>query len=343
MSILRFKMWKETTRLEKNRKIFEEELKNFLPDKILDFHIHLCPEEAVPEGKYAINAGGNELKEYTFDELMEDLQYLYPGRKYYGVCFGVPHTYLNSEIMNEYVASMCDKKDFFPLRILKPDEDIEKVEEEIIKKDFYGFKPYRDYAEKFKEREEVEILDFLPEKFVALADKYNLIIMLHIPKKNRLADEKNQEQITYLCERYKNVKIILAHIGRAYYFKCIYGHLENIKKFPNLYFDISMVNNFEVMEYLFKNVESYKILYGTDIPIALAAGKSVEINDQYTYITPIPWELSISDDHKKLVFTSFCYEELRAIKKSVERLRLDDRFIEDIFFNNGYNLIKSIK
>ena len=61
-------------------------------------------------------------------------------------------------------------------------------------------------------------------------------------------------------------------------------------------------------------------------------GKSVEINDQYTYVTPVPWELSISDDHKKLVFTSFVYEELRAIRKAVERLGLDRSFVEGLFF-----------
>ena len=172
-----------------------------------------------------------------------------------------------------------------------------------------------------------------------IADKYQLIITLHIPKKERLANPSNQSQIISLAEKYPNAKIVLAHIGRAYYLKNIVGNLDKIKKFPNIYFDLAMLNNWEVLEYLFDNVESYKILYGTDIPIALAEGKSVEINNQYTYVTPILWELSICDEHQKLIFTSFVYEEIRAIKKAVKRFNLSKKFVEDIFFNNGMKLL----
>ncbi|MBM3289142.1 MAG: hypothetical protein FJY92_03235 [Candidatus Hydrogenedentes bacterium] len=100
-----------------------------------------------------------------------------------------------------------------------------------------------------------------------------------------------------------------------------------------------MVNHWEVMEHLFATVDSKKVLYATDIPIALAPGKSVEINDQYTYVTPVPWPLSISDDHQKLQFTGFLYEELRAIKKATDRLGLTHAFIEDLFFENGMRLL----
>ena len=85
-----------------------------------------------------------------------------------------------------------------------------------------------------------------------------------------------------------------------------------------------------------------RLLYGTDIPIAIAPGKAVEINNQYTYVTPVPWELSISDDHEKLVFTSFLYEELRAIKTAVERLQLSHWFVQRLFWDNGVQLLKSV-
>jgi hypothetical protein len=42
-----------------------------------------------------------------------------------------------------------------------------------------------------------------------------------------------------------------------------------------------MVNHWEVMEYLFSHVPAEKILYATDAPIALAPGKSVEINPRF--------------------------------------------------------------
>ena len=333
-------MWKQTTKIEHNLKIFKEELDDFLPLKILDFHLHICSKDVVPPGvDYAINAGGNKLKEYRMDELKEDLKNLYPERDCYAACFGMPHKKLDAIKNNEYVAKCCDKKHFFPFRLLRPEDKPEMVEKDILDKGFLGFKPYRNYVNK-PNPEDVEIKDMLPDRLMRVADKFGMIITLHIPKKERLADSSNQRQIISLAEKYPNAKIVLAHIGRAYYLKNIVGNLDKIKKFPNIYFDLAMLNNQEVLEYLFDNVESYKILYGTDIPIALAAGKSVEINDQYTYFTPIPWELSICDDHQKLIFTSFVYEELRSIKKAVKRLNLSKDFVEGIFFNNGMKLLK---
>jgi len=329
-------MWKQTTKQKRNLKIFKEELDDFLPKKILDFHIHICPKEAT-QGNY--NICGHKQEEYSINQLRQDCKELYPNREYYGVCFGYPDRKYDFSKMNEYVSKVCDKKDFFPFRLLRPEDNPEIVEKDILEKGFLGFKPYLGYVNK-PDSEDVEINDMLPDRLMRIADKYGLIITLHIPKKNRLADPTNQQQIVTLAKNYPQAKIVLAHIGRAYYLSNIVGHLDEIKKLNNVYYDLAMVNNWEVLEYLFDNVESHKILYGTDISIALAAGKSVEINDQYTYVTPIPWELSISDDHKKLIFTSFAYEELRAIKKAIKRLNLSRNFVEDIFFNNGVRLLK---
>lgn len=166
--------------------------------------------------------------------------------------------------------------------------------------------------------------------------------MLHIPRSQRLADPVNQVQIVELAHNYPNTKIVLAHIGRAYYLKNIVGYLKNISSLENVYCDTAMINHWEVLEYLFHNFNNKRILYGTDLPIALCGGKSVEINDQYTYVTSKPWHLSISDDHGKLVFTSFIYEQIRAIKKAVQRLKLNNRFLKDFFYNNSMELIQKI-
>jgi hypothetical protein len=166
--------------------------------------------------------------------------------------------------------------------------------------------------------------------------------MLHIPRRDRLADPVNQEQIVKMATRYPNAKIILAHIGRAYYLSNIVGQLERIGACENVYCDTAMVNHWEVMEYLFTNFDRKRILYGTDLPIAVCGGKSIEINDQYTYVTSEPWFLSISDDHGKLVFTSFIYEQIRAVKKAASRCGLDNAFLEDLFHKNGSVLLNKV-
>jgi len=333
-------VWRETTKHQRNLKIWREELDGFVPEKVLDFHVHLFDAPTLPQGQ-TFPCAGHDITQYGFDDIRQDLAEAYPRRKISAVCFGIPSTKYDRVQNNRYVAAGCDKKIFFPFRLIDPHEDPAGVKQDIIANGFAGLKPYHDYVGK-DDPNQVEIHEMLPAGIMKIADELGLIVMLHIPRNQRLADPVNQKQIVELCTAWPKAKIVLAHIGRAYYLKNIVGQLDNLKDLPNLYYDTAMLNNSEVLEYLFRNVESEKILYGTDIPIALAPGKSVEINDQYTYVTPVPWSLSISDDHKKIIFTSFLYEQLRAVKKAVRRLNLSDTFIQGLFYENGMHLLQTV-
>jgi len=332
-------VWRETAKHERNMKIFREELDGFLPGKILDFHVHVWPEGVLPKGE-VFSCAGHPITKYDFDDLVRDLGETYPGRETAAVCFGLPDISYDREANNRYVAGGCNRKRFFAFRLFDPNEaDRKAVRKSIIDGAFMGLKPYHNYVRK-ADPGEVEITQMLPSWIMEIAKELRLVIMLHIPRRGRLADPVNQEQIVRLCREYPDVAIVLAHIGRAYFLRNIAGNLERLKDLPNLYFDLAMLNNTEVLEYLFRTVDAGKILYATDIPIALAPGKSVEINDQYTYVTPLPWHLSISDDHGKLVFTSFLYEELRAIRKAAERTGLSGHALEGIFCENGMRLLQ---
>jgi len=333
-------MWRETTKHERNLKIFQEELDPFLPENILDFHVHVFNKGVIPN-RERFSCAGHPIELYDLDDIQQDLAEIYPGRTTFAVCFGFPHLHYDRKRNNDYLAQQCDRKRFFPLRLFDPCEDNPSdLQQELAAGRFLGLKPYPDYARK-SDINEVEIHDMLPAWAMEIANDLSLIVMLHIPRRGRLADPINQREIVDLCERYPGARIVLAHIGRAYFLRNIVGNLDALKGLPNLYFDLAMLNNWEVLEYLFQEVDAGKILYGTDIPTALAPGKSVEINDQYTYVTPVPWELSISDDHGNLIFTSFLYEEIRAIKKAVQRLGLGKDFIKALFFVNGMNLLRS--
>ena len=332
-------MWKETTEKEHNLKIYDEEIKGFVPDKVLDFHVHVFNDETIPENAPGFELPGVKLRSYTIPELLEDFGTIFPGKECSAVVFGFPDERYDADVNNRYVARASDRRRTFPFRLIGPRERPETVEKELRDTGFYGVKPYLNYVT-WKKPGDVEVNDMLPAGLMEVIDRLGLIVMLHVPRQGRLADPLNQAQVAGLAKNYPKAKIVLAHIGRAYYLRNIVGHLEKLAHLKNVYFDISMINNWEVLEYLFGNCDRRKIIYGTDIPIAVCGGKSVEINDQYTYVTSKPWHLSISDDHGKIVFTSFIYEQIRAVKKAVQRLRLGDRFLEGLFSKNGEGLLK---
>jgi hypothetical protein len=348
-------VWRETTKHPRNLAIFREELDAFLPKRILDFHVHVASRKAIgKEGRCCV--GGHWIAQYTFQSLDRDLAELYPGRETFAVCFGFPRREYDFAVANRYVAEACRSpaqsprahgsrarraQRFFPLRLFDPDEpDRDAVRRDLEQSGFLGIKPYHTYVAK-TDPASVEIRDMLPGWIMDIVQDLGLIVMLHIPRPGRLADPINQSQLADLCARYPAAKIVLAHIGRAYFLRGVVGHLDALRGFDNLWYDLAMLNHWEVLEHLFRTVRPDRVLYATDIPIALAPGKSVEINHQYTYVTPVPWELSIADAGDKIRFTSFAYEELRAIKHAVERLGLGADFVEDLMFRNGMRLLES--
>lgn len=333
--------WNTPTERRYNQRIFREELDDFLPAKIFDAHVHIAPPNGFqPDASYS--CGGVHIKSYTYKELAADLKLAFPKRHVEALCFGFPDPKFNHECNNAYAGGSADFRQFFPLRLLDPRRDnAATINADLDRYGFLGFKPYPDYARP-DDIPNAEIPEMLPDWVMAIAHERRLLVTLHIPRPKRLEDPLNRRQLHKLCVRWPGAKILLAHVGRAYYLRGITGLLDDLRKLPNLYFDIAMNQHWEVLSYLFRQVPIRKVLFGTDIPIALAQGKAVEINHQYTYVTPRSWPLSLCDEKKKLQFTSFLNEELRAIQKATAAARLSRPAIAALFYDNAKTLVAEV-
>jgi predicted TIM-barrel fold metal-dependent hydrolase len=336
-------MWRETTQHERNAKIFREELDDFLPARILDAHTHVFGEGILPPGE-TYSCAGHSIAHYTVEELRADMDALFPGRQTSALCFGMPRSLKEVEGGNDYVAQACDGKRCRGLYLFHPGrETAESLAAALDSGHFLGLKPYPDFAAQAARVPvaEVEVRQMLPDWALEVVDARHGVIVLHIGRPGRLEDPVNRRQVAEICHAFPNLRVVLAHIGRAYFLRCVVGHLDELATLDNLYYDLAMLNNWEVLEYTFGHVSAERLLYGTDIPIALAPGKSVEINHQYTYVTPVPWDLSICDSGGRVKYTSFAYEEVRAIRKAVERLGLGSQFVERLFHDNAEALLAS--
>ena len=93
-------------------------------------------------------------------------------------------------------------------------------EEEIIKtlqsSQAIGFKPYRTYS-KTGDITNCRITDFMSEKHLKIADKKNLIVMMHLSKKYGVADDENISDLIFLSEKYPNVKCTFLALGQSYH------------------------------------------------------------------------------------------------------------------------------
>ena len=206
--------WNQPEEREYNQRIFREELDGFLPERILDAHIHVGPPEGFPADR-PYSCGGVPLLSYTYEELDRDLAQSYPGRRCEGLCFGFPDADYPNPVLNGYVGERADFRRFFPLRLLDPRRDRpDAVRDDLDRCGFLGFKPYPDFARP-GDLPNVEIPEMLPDWAMAVAEERGLIVMLHIPRPGRLEDPLNGRQLRELCRRWPRARIILAHVGRA--------------------------------------------------------------------------------------------------------------------------------
>ncbi len=328
-----------------DRQIYQQELQSFLPTKIFDSHIHMFDRSCLvpgfefpPENVFHKFAGT-----FTIQQCLSWVQALLPQQEFHFNSFGYPFYDSDLDASAVYSGSISDNRRYFGMALVSPRDSVEAVTRRIVDNQLIGFKPYLGFVEG-KPKDQITIEDMLPAGQMQVADERGLAITLHIPRSTRLADPVNQSQMVEYCRRYPNVRIIFAHVGRAYSLNYVTGLLDTIAECPNAYLDTAMVNHEGVLEYALRNFPRDRILFGSDAPIAFLIGKSVEINNQYAYLMGEDYEIgtSIYDAKHAVTFTTFFYEQLRGLKLAAERAQLSTNEIEDLFFNNANRLFMSI-
>ncbi|MCL4378051.1 MAG: amidohydrolase family protein, partial [Actinobacteria bacterium] len=338
---------------EKDLKIFNQEFNNFLPKKIMDFHVHLWKKDflnkEISEERQKSNPFTDQdiIDGFVFKDFKTISNTLFPDKEYSGLFFGLPVKEVDLDKANKYISDVCIENNCYGLYI--PEPDLNEIPENFFKNRFVGFKPYPDLvdfetpADFSKLDIDVSMFDFISKKVLEFSNEYGLILLIHIPRKGRLSNKRNIEELRKIGEKYKNIKIILAHAGRSYCYEDIWSGIQYIKDMKNLYVDTAMINNFSVNKLLMEELGPERILYGSDLAVAALKGKNIDINNKHYFVTNTPKYWSLSSSEMNLDdFTFFIYEIIRAIKIATQSLNLIREDIEGIFNSNAEKLIESI-
>ncbi len=306
-----------------DREIYERELRDFLPAKIFDSHVHMFDRSCLvaefefpPRNVYQKFGGA-----FTIAQCEAWVQSLLPQQEFHLNSFGYPFYDSDLDASAAYTGSISDNRRYFGMALVSPRDNVAAVARRVEANQLVGYKPYLEFVEG-KPKEQITIEDMLPAGQMEWADDRGLAITLHIPRSTRMADPINQRQMIEYCCRYKNVRFIFAHVGRAYSMNYVIGLLDTIANCPNAYLDTAMVNHEGVLEYALLHYPRERILFGSDAPIAFLNGKSVEINNQYAYLMGENYEIgtSIYDANHAVKFTTFFYEQLRGLKLAASRV-----------------------
>lgn len=105
---------------------------------------------------------------------------------------------------------------------------------------------------------------------------------------------------------------------------------------PNIWYEVSAVCCMESFDVLLSQVDTDRILYGADSgDVAFSRGKIVFYGSSWGDLTPSTNQLGGE-------LTYLIYEQLRAMRRAAIRLGLTREQLQDIFFNTGDRLVRSV-
>lgn len=338
---------------------FNEHIRPLLPPVVLDFHTHAwCADQwktgrAVtnepPDTKSTSLVSGLKGQQYMVTEieypashLLRDGSRMFPGLDYRAVFFGQPTPAADIVRTNSHIAESARYHGLYPLivvgRGLFP---IDQLRRQIVEQGFLGYKVFLNWAG--NDYGHVTVEEMLGPDEMALADELGLIVLLHVPRSRRLADPDVQRGVRDYAKKYPNARIVLAHCGRCYLYEEMKEAIDSIADLENVYFDTAMVMDPLTLALVFKKMDSRRVLFATDFPIAAMRGRRVRVMDHWVDVVLNGYpesDFRIAGDNIHASFMA--WEIVLAIVQGGEMAGLSSDKICGVFAENGLALLDGV-
>lgn len=336
-----------------DRRIYEEELRDFLPEKMIDIHTHVWLKELRPpkplapgEVKRTVTWPSLVAEDNSVEDLQETYRLMFPGKQVTPLMFTSTRRDTAPKL-NEYVGDCARRTGYPALYYSMPEQSGEELETRIREGGFLGLKSYLSLSPDYLPEKEIRILDFFPKAQLRKMDEMGAIVMLHIPRDGRLKDPVNLHQIREIAEEFPNIRLIIAHIGRAYTVDDVGDAFEFLAPCKKLMYDFSANCCDFAMEALLRSVGPERVMFGSDLPILRMRTHRIEENGTYINLVPPGLygdprqdrhlrEVSVEEGEK---LTFFMYEEILAFKRVATKLGLTPADVERAFYSNAKALI----
>ena len=108
-----------------------------------------------------------------------------------------------------------------------------------------------------------------------MAHELGICVTLHMVKARAVADPSNQHWIRTYCERYPDMKLILAHAARSFNPVWAMEGIHTLKGLPNVYCDTAAIGEVGACEAIIEHLGHDRLLWATDFPITHMHGNYV--------------------------------------------------------------------
>ena len=321
-----------------DRQIYRE-IKDFLPDNIIDSHTHCYLEEHFTSRESSRGAAwANKVaSQCSAEELVSSYKAFFPDKTVTPVIFGST-TNIDYGKNNAYVKQEAKKRGFPYLFNVKPTMSPDELEA-AFDGGAAGIKPYLSQAPDYLPEEEIRCFDFLTHEHLAVCNRRKAVVMLHIPRSGRMRDPVNLAQIMEIEQKYPDAKVVLAHVGRAYAPEDFGDGFKVLAKTERMLVDFSANTLDAAIEAALEAVGPKRVLFGTDMPIVIMRMRRIVENGTYINVVPpgmygdIKGIPHMREAHPEEQLSFFMYEIILAAKRAMSGASRQD--VEDVFYNNA--------
>ena len=324
---------------EYDQRYYEQFLSDALPPIVLDFHAHAWQREDFRLLPWQTDVVGGRYfvvdTDYPVKRLMDDGALLFPGRRFQAVCFGYPTPAADLAVTNAHLACLSDP-DCHPLMVMGKDgRDEAAIRGEVVGGGFWGYKvllPWygNDYGD-------VSVHDMLSEAALSVADEMRLVVMLHVPGSERLAHPRTQAEVREIAQRYPDAQFVLANCGRCFLPRQMMRAIDGVKDLENVYLDTSGVMDPSVLAVVLQKMDSRRLLFATDLPVAMMRGCRVSVATHWVDLVldegHAPSKYRVAGDNFEATFMG--YEMASAVLIASTLAGLTGEATRDIFYANG--------
>lgn len=324
---------------ENDERFFAEYLADRLPENMFDAHMHINLPEHVAAisqqtimGDWALECG----LVMTYEDARAYHEILFPNRKIRMLALPWPLPEADIPANNAYLSGLAGEGKVTALMTIRPEWDAEYVEKQLLAGGFAGFKPYP-YMASSEKGAEVSIFDFLPHHHLEVADRHGKAVLLHLPRKGRLADDLNIHEIRTIVQKYPKLRLVIAHFGRSFNVKYLREGLAKLGDDKDaVYFDTAAVINPDVHKEALQKLRTDQILFGMDLPILLWHGKRRWTETEYFNLCreDFSWNKHTDPENEKS-YTFFVYEQCKAMLDCMEEEGASRAAVNNIFCNNA--------
>lgn len=316
-----------------DKQIWEEELAEFVPDRIFDAHIHFCWASDVD------GAALNQREDHDLQTLNDWASVLYPGRKMQYLILGMPVIGTN---VARHVESVRREIEGVPgirhNRLVTPACKIEDIERDLRHAQFVGLKPYRLFSVT-GDIAACRIHEFLPHEQMEFANEHGLWVTMHLSRVDGCADQHNLDDLEeFTTRRYPNIKWLLAHCARSFTYWPIQHAIDRLRDMPNIHYDTSAVTDVRPYVTLLTKEDPQRIFWGSDgVDAAFFHGHYAALGRSWQHFDADKADLQFPHCDGRPILS--VYEQLMSLKFAAQIAELSRDQIEGIFWRNAANAL----